>query len=405
MNCDPTQRHGDATAIAAGLADARACTLRLAEAYEAALGARLEVPYAPEVNPPRWELGHIAWFEEWWIARNPQRLRGAAAEPAVARAASLQRGADGLYNSSTVAHTKRWHLDLPDARRTRAYLAAVRDRTLRLLSDLASGADDAALYFHRLVLAHEDMHQEAAVYMAQHLALPVAAALDADAPAAVDTGSSELVIDASTHRLGSDPGGFAFDNELNAHESALGAYRIDAAPVSWARYLPFVEAGAYDDPRCWTEAGWAWRQRQQRSLPLHLQATEGGGWQRASFGRWIDLDPRQPAMHLSQHEAQAWCTWAGRRLPTEAEWEHAALTQGDDFAWGQVWEWTASAFAPFTGFEAHPYRDYSMPWFDGRPVLKGASFATSARMRHPKYRNYFEAGRNDLFAGFRSCAI
>ena len=114
-----------------------------------------------------------------------------------------------------------------------------------------------------------------------------------------------------------------------------------------------------------------------------------------------------PAMHLSAHEAQAWCRWAGRRLPSEAEWEHAAVTareSGAAFDWGQVWEWTASGFMPYPGFVAHPYRDYSMPWFDGRPVLRGASFATAPRMKHPRYRNYFTADRNDIFAGFRSCA-
>lgn len=112
-------------------------------------------------------------------------------------------------------------------------------------------------------------------------------------------------------------------------------------------------------------------------------------------------------MHLTHHEAEAWCRWAGRRLPTEAEWECAALaaaSSGEAFDWGQVWEWTASAFAPYPGFEPHPYRDYSMPWFDGRPVLRGGSFATAPRMKHPRYRNYFSAERNDLFAGFRSCA-
>ena len=95
--------------------------------------------------------------------------------------------------------------------------------------------------------------------------------------------------------------------------------------------------------------------------------------------------------------------WAGRRLPTESEWECAALT-APGFSWGQVWEWTASPFAPYPGFVAHPYRDYSQPWFDGRPVLRGASFATQPGMRHPRYRNYFTADRSDLFAGFRSCA-
>mgnify|MGYP006188903463 FL=1 len=107
------------------------------------------------------------------------------------------------------------------------------------------------------------------------------------------------------------------------------------------------------------------------------------------------------ARHLSATEAQAWCRWAGRRLPTEAEWEVAAHT-APGFAWGAVWEWTASAFEPFPGFKPHPYLDYSQPWFDGRPVLKGASSATHPRMRHPTYRNYFPAARTDIFAGFRS---
>jgi iron(II)-dependent oxidoreductase len=112
----------------------------------------------------------------------------------------------------------------------------------------------------------------------------------------------------------------------------------------------------------------------------------------------------QPAEHLSAHEAQAWCRWAGRRLPTEAEWERAACTRPSDFIWGHVWEWTASDFAPFPGFSAHPYRDYSQPWFDGRPVLRGASYLTQPRMRHVHYRNFFTAGRNDICAGFRTCA-
>jgi EgtB-related family protein len=109
-------------------------------------------------------------------------------------------------------------------------------------------------------------------------------------------------------------------------------------------------------------------------------------------------------MNLSWHEAQAYCGWAGRRLPTEGEWEFAAERAGGAFAWGQVWEWTASAFAPYPGFVAHPYRDYSAPWFHTRHVLRGGSFATHARMKHTRYRNFFPPDRNDIFAGFRTCA-
>lgn len=120
---------------------------------------------------------------------------------------------------------------------------------------------------------------------------------------------------------------------------------------------------------------------------------------------WQALDLAQVACHLSLHEALAWCRWAGRRLPTEAEWEHAALHAPGTFRWGDVWEWTASPFAPYPGFRAHPYRDYSAPWFDGRPVLRGASFMTQPRMRHPRYRNYFLPHRADVPAGLRSCAL
>ena len=113
--------------------------------------------------------------------------------------------------------------------------------------------------------------------------------------------------------------------------------------------------------------------------------------------------PDDAAVHLTAHEAEAWCRWAGRRLPTEAEWECTALTE-PGFRWGQVWEWTATAFEPYPDFTPHPYRDYSAPWFGSRRVLRGACPATSPALAHPKYRNFFEPQRSDVFAGFRSCA-
>ena len=113
----------------------------------------------------------------------------------------------------------------------------------------------------------------------------------------------------------------------------------------------------------------------------------------------------QAACHLTAFEAEAWCRWAGRRLPTEAEWERAAVDQPGSFEWGHVWEWTASPFLPYLGFVPHPYRDYSAPWFDSRVALRGASFMTHTRIRHPRYRNFFTPQRNDVPAGFRTCRL
>lgn len=394
-------RHGGAAALAAALAAQRARTLRLFAALRIALGDALEVPYLEVINPPLWELGHVGWFEEFWLARNPERARGAAARLEAPRAAPLLPGADALYDSSAVAHARRWRLDLPDAQRTLAFVARVRERTLALLAGAREG--DTSLYFFRLALAHEAMHHEAGAMIAQCLALPVADALPADAPSASGSGG-EIEITGTVLVAGRDEGGFAFDNELGELAVAVADLRIDRAPVTWRAYLPFVEAGGYDDARLWSDEGWAWRRRAlPAAAPNHVRREGDGAWRRASFGRWLPLALDEPALHLTAHEAQAWCRWAGRRLPTEHEWSLAA--RDPRLAWGQVWEWTASPFEPFPGFEPHAYRDYSQPWFDGRPVLKGGSFATAAFMKHPRYRNFFQPHRNDAFAGFRSCAV
>jgi gamma-glutamyl hercynylcysteine S-oxide synthase len=391
----------DRDALATALQDSRRRTLALLAAYERALGPNLTVPCSPDLNPPLWEAGHIGWFADWWIARNPERHRGTTADPVAPRAPARQaaRGldADACYNSSLVPHRSRWHLPLPDLATTRADLADSLQDTLDRLA--SSPNSDDALYFFRLALFHEDMHAEAAVYMAQALGLdPGEPGLQ---PATTRT-RSPLSIGASVWTLGVQGPGFAFDNECQAHTVNVPAFEIDAAVRTWADVLPFIESGAYSERRYWSDAGWAWREAQQQAASRYLR-NGPQGWTQQVFGRWQALAPEAPACHLNAYEAQAWCAWAGRGLPTEAQWEIAAQQPG--FVWGQVWEWTASPFAPFPGFVPHPYRDYSLPWFDGRPVLKGASFATHLRMRHRRYRNYFTPERNDLFAGLRSVAL
>jgi gamma-glutamyl hercynylcysteine S-oxide synthase len=395
-----TIRHAGRDALAAALLDSRRDTLATFAVFEQALqGTGLRIPYRSEVNPPLWELGHIGWFQEWWIARNAQRGRGTAADPDVPRPRGVRADADALYHSSRVPHASRWSLPLPDADATRGDLARQLQTTLSMLADTPE--TDDALYFFRLALLHEDMHHEAALGIALTLGIDLPPRAAGDAPIR-PSARAELALDGGRFTLGSSGPGFAFDNELAAHPVMLGALAIDRDVVRWADFLPFIESGASSDPRCWSEAGWRWRQGRPASTPRDLRQADGA-WQQRHGSRWTALDRRAPAAPLCGFEADAWCRWAGRRLPSEAEWEHAALAAGPDFAWGEVWEWTASAFAPYPGFTPHPYRDYSAPWFDGRPVLRGASVHTQARMRHPRYRNFYTAERCDVLAGFRSC--
>src|SRR5438105_5428022 len=340
-------RTGGPAQVRAALLAARDRTLRLAHAYADVLAPRgFVVPQRATLNPPLWEWGHVAWFQEWWIARNRQRSRGVACEPDHARAASLMAEADALYDSSRVAHATRWSLPLPDAPATREYLSATLQQTLAALDALDASAGDDDLYFFRLVALHEEMHAEAACYMAQALGIEVprdalreVPALQGDAPG--------LRVEAQRFTAGWSGAGFAFDNELQPVHMRLGAFEIDAEPVSWERFLAFVRADGYRTRRWWDDAGWEWLEH--KGVPDH----EG------------HAQPRAAATQLSAFEAQAWCRWAGRRLPTEFEWECAAVSR-PGFRWGHAWEWTASTFEPYPGFVAHPYRDYSAPWFGSR---------------------------------------
>ena len=387
------------------LQDARLRTLRLMDHYEAALGPSLTVPLEPTLNPPLWEFGHVAWFTDWWLNRNPDRTLGLNANPDafrfVARQARRGVDADALYDSSAIAHDQRWALRLPSVAETRADLTDSLTDTLTRLEQ--ANDDDQGLYFFRLALFHEDMHAEAAAYMAQSLGFDPGYDFD-EIGKAVSVVAAELAISASEVQLGHGGAGFCFDNELGLARIQTPEFKIDARALSWGRYLPFIEAGGYTDPRWWDESGWRWRCTGNHAGPRYLRGGHSSPWEMLHFGQWQPLDHSATAVHLSAFEAQAWCRWAGRRLPTEAEWVLAAQSSAQ-FAWGRVWEWTSSEFGPFPGFTPHPYRDYSQPWFDGRPVLKGACSATRARMRDVQYRNFSTPDRSDIFAGFRSVAL
>jgi len=374
-------RSGGRELLAEALRSSRARTLEQLDAYVTALGESLVVPFSPQLNPPLWEIGHVGWFQDFWIARNRQRARGIACDPCHERPAGRLPGADALYNSSVVAHPSRWHLPLPDIARTRAYLAEGLAETLELLAQLPESHESQDdLYFYRLALFHEDMHGEAAVYMAQALDI----SLPGWAPMRPPQPLGTLQFPGAHRTLGYDGSGFAFDNELGVHDVTLPGFDIDAGAVTWERYLPFIETTGHPPPR-------------------YLRRS-GDAWQRRVFGHWQAFPLDAPAVHLTWHDADAWCRWAGRRLPSEAEWEYAALTN-PGFGWGAAWEWTSSRFLPYPGFRPHPYVDYSAPWFGDRYVLRGAGPATPTRMAHPCYRNFFTPERNDIYAGFRSCSL
>jgi ergothioneine biosynthesis protein EgtB len=386
------------TLSGAALADAMRDSRRRTLAAVADLSdAQWQVPMQPGVNPIAWELAHIGWFAEFWVLRGPHHVDAQGLVHAAR--APRHAGPDALFDSARLAHAARWSQPMP----SRAEVLSMLDAQLAAcLEALPESDDDAQLYAHRLALFHEDMHGEAFAWLRAALAYPPPAGL----PGPTRTGPAEaLHLPAGEAQVGwpATRRGFAFDNECPAHVVALAAFEIDAAPLSAGRYLAFVEAGGYDEPAFWPGEAGAWREAQDRRAPERWRRDAHGAWQQRWFDRWLPLDAESPLIHVNAYEAEAYCRWAGRRLPHAAEWERAA--QAGAFRWGMgVWEWTADRFAPYAGFEPGPYRDYSAPWFGDHRELRGGAFATSPRLHDARYRNFFRPERSDVFAGFRTAA-
>jgi len=392
--------HPASAQLAQWLRESQATTERMTACLDA---ARLEVPRLAIVNPPLWELGHIAWFQEFWLHRGGSY----AAE-------SILPGADRRYDSARVAHDTRWSLDLPDLEATRSYARAVLERSLERL-DRGPPGDELA-YFAQLCAFHQDMHNEAFCYMWQTLGYPLALpqAAQAGGGDAGEGGDAEFA--AQRFLLGARPGGgFVFDNEKWAHEVALPAFAISRRAVTNAEYLEFVADGGYARRELWSKAGWRMREALALDRPRYWQMRDGA-WFSRRFDRVLALAPGEPVVHVSWHEAEAWCRWAKRRLPSEAEWERAqrgGAQRGGAASAGRVgalpaavWEWTSSRFAPYPGFSADPYREYSAPWFvEDHRVLRGGSFATPARLIRATWRNFYQPERADFFCGFRTCVL
>jgi gamma-glutamyl hercynylcysteine S-oxide synthase len=387
----------------------------------------LLVPILDTINPILWEIGHVASFAEFWTLRH---LHGR--DPLLA-------GADNLYDSAKVAHAARWSLPLPSRAKTMDFMARQLDDTLNHSCD-----DERAGYFNALSLFHEDMHGEALIYTRHILAYPQPEFGFAPLPASGERIEGDAHVPAGTYVVGARPGrGFVFDNEKWAHEVPLDAFSIAKRTVTNDEFAAFVEAGGYRNDAFWSDEGLAWRNKAGAEHPAYWRRTQGQ-WERRQFDRYVRLREREPVVNVNAFEAEAYCKWSGRRLPTEPEWEAAASGPGQaQYPWGNapwtpdranldayyggvcevdafagsaspfgcvqmignVWEWTASAFQPYPGFSPDAYKEYSEPWFATHRSLRGGAWSTRARMISNRWRNFYRPHRVDIISGFRTCAL
>jgi ergothioneine biosynthesis protein EgtB len=350
----------------------RQYTLALYQELPEACWVPAAFPYMAIVNPPLWELAHIAWFAEFFCLRwRPDDLRGN-------RTACMLDGGDELFSSANVPHPDRWTNPYPPRDRILSYMAHSLEAVVSALQ--VSAVEHR--YFFQLSLAHEAMHAEALLMTLNSLALsPPACAPQRDLLACQ---RETIAFDGGSISLGRSARAFQFDNELPYAEVDLGAFEIDLQVVSEAEFASFARSPAYYDDHFWSHTGSEWRRQ-------------------ATPARWGEQADRA-AIHVSYFEAEAWCRWAGRRLPTEVEWEFSAInTSAFGRSAGHVWEWTSTPFGGYAGFAPGPYCDYSAPWFGNHIVLRGGSFATHPLLRYPQFRNFYMPHRRDMFCGFRSC--
>ena len=379
------------------LMDARNRTLGWLSAFD-------ELQFGGEFDgfdPPWWLAGQVAWFQEYWVARHVRRGRGEAAGAGGPRLASVQPQADAWFDPQASRRAQRWQGPAPASELLHHYLADTLDTTLELL-DKAVPTDDG-LYVFRLALAHEDRQAEAMAVLVQALDLPAERQLALTErglwPTLPGHGRRDaLGFGGQRCLLGTTPGGYVPASERWAHEVSVAEFEIDAQPVSWAQYAEFVEDGGYDERGWWSDSGWEMLDATQRRAPRYVEQVAGGVLARRQ-GRMQRLPGTQAVLHISAHEADAWCRWAGRRLPSDAEWELAAgQAASRGFVWGELAEWVAGSARAYPG---GPALDAAVP----RRVQRGASAWASARLRHAHARQFVAAGSDEGFVGFRSCAL
>lgn len=359
-----------------------------------------QAPYSWNVQPVAWDLGHVGWFHEFWQLRGgktlgPDGFQQAELGPAGAGAHGF--GPDEHYDSARVRHRDRWHMPLHRRdellRRLQRQLDASRERLATV------GADPAAAYFFWLGALHELMHVEARAWTRSflHQPAPPGAAMP-KVPRA-----RAITVPAGEHRIGTAPGSFAFDNEHPEQTIQCAAFEIDSDPVRNDAFLAFVADDGYRRDELWHGEGRRWRDRLRPQGPQRWHAIGGGRYLLRHYDHWLELPADEPVVHVNAFEAEAYCRWAGRRLPRAHEWEIAAIHA--EMQWGRsVWEWTADAFAPRPDFRPGPYTTYSAPWFHHQRELRGGAYTTHPAVHDHRYRNFFLPWRTDVFAGFRTAA-
>jgi iron(II)-dependent oxidoreductase len=360
-------------AIAERLAEARQRTLALVEPLD---DEQLNTVYSPILSPLAWDLGHIANFEELWLVQT------------IAEREPMHGDLGRFYDAIENPRKTRGELPILRDAELRAYMADVRERALEVLDtvDVSADAEDRLLrdgFVYELLLAHELQHNETMLQLLQmvdgYRCPLVEEALAVESPA---DGPETVSIPAGEYEIGAPERGFAYDNERGRHRVELAAFEIDRLPVSNGAYAEFMAATGAEAPLYWERDG-------------------EGGWVSAAMGRRAPIDPSHPVIHVSGEDADAFARWAGKRLPSEQEWE-AARPRLEGV--GHAWEWTSSDFLGYPGFEAFPYPEYSEVFFgDEYKVLRGGAWATHADVVRPSFRNWDLPQRRQIFSGLR-CA-